>query len=357
MGKLKTGAYNPLPVVPIVLVGANVGGKPNYMAAGFVNGVNVKPTIVYISLNRKHYTPQGIIENNTFSINVPSVHYVVETDYCGLVSGKNSDKSHLFTTFYGELGTAPMIAEFPITCECRYTGQKVEFDMDILYFGEVIQVYVNEEMLGANGKIDILKANPIYFSGIENRYRSLGEDRGPAWSIGRQYQPKQDAAKPESVESTCRCEIVERPARPALTIRTQVSPVALAQIIGESAWTIFQYAREKGYIPAGPLFVAYHGFDGQMQEVEIGFPCGPGTEGRGTIQISEIPGGKSASYHHVGSYEKLPEVRAALAQWLRANGYTVAGATYESYLNDPQTTAPENLETEIMYPLAGPAGG
>jgi flavin reductase (DIM6/NTAB) family NADH-FMN oxidoreductase RutF len=122
-----------------------------------------KPTIVYISLNRKHYTPQGIIENNTFSINVPSVHYVVETDYCGLVSGKNSDNPHLFTTFYGELGTAPMIAEFPITCECRYTGQKVEFDMDILYFGEVIQVYVNEEMLGANGKIDILKANPIYF--------------------------------------------------------------------------------------------------------------------------------------------------------------------------------------------------
>jgi flavin reductase (DIM6/NTAB) family NADH-FMN oxidoreductase RutF len=88
MGKVKTGAYNPLPVVPIVLMGANVNGKPNYMAVGFVSGVNIKPAIVYVSLNKKHHTPKGIIENSTFSINVPSTEYVRETDYCGLVSGR-----------------------------------------------------------------------------------------------------------------------------------------------------------------------------------------------------------------------------------------------------------------------------
>jgi flavin reductase (DIM6/NTAB) family NADH-FMN oxidoreductase RutF len=191
MGKVKTGAYNPLLVVPIVLVGANVNGKPSYMAVGFVNGVNIKPSIVYVSLNKKHHTPKGIIENSTFSINVPSADYVIETDYCGLVSGKSADKSSIFTTFYGELETAPMIEEFPITCECRYTGQKVEFDMDTVYFDEVIQVYINEEILGEDRKIDVLKANLIYYSGIENRYRTLGEDMGPAWRIGKQYMPKQ----------------------------------------------------------------------------------------------------------------------------------------------------------------------
>ncbi len=187
MGKIKTGAWNPLPVVPIVLVGANVEGKPNYLAAGFVNGVNIKPAIAYISLNHQHHTPKGILENGTFSINVPSADYVIETDYCGLVSGRNVDKSKIFTTFYGELESAPMIAEFPITCECRYTGQKVEFEMDTVYFGEIVQVYINEEILGENQKIDIVKANPIYYSGIENRYRRLGEDLGPGWQIGKQY--------------------------------------------------------------------------------------------------------------------------------------------------------------------------
>ena len=345
MGKIKTGAHVPLPVVPIVLVGANVDGKPNYMAVGFVNGVNIKPAIVYVSLNKKHHTPKGIIENGTFSINVPSADHVMETDYCGLVSGKNADKSGVFTTFYGELGTAPMIEEFPITCECRYTGQKVEFAMDTVYFGEVIQVYINEEILGENKKIDILKANPLYLSGMENRYRILGEDMGPAWRIGRQYMPK------EAADSKYRCDIVERPVQPALTIRSRVSPMALARTIGESLLAVSRYATEKGYIPAGPLFVAYHGFDGREQDVEIGFPFDSGIEGGGHIQASEIPGGESATYHYVGSYDELPKVRTALKQWLNTNGYTISGATYEFYLNDPQTTAPENLETEIMYPL------
>jgi flavin reductase (DIM6/NTAB) family NADH-FMN oxidoreductase RutF len=188
MGKIKIGSRRPIPVMPITLVGANVNGKPNYMAAAFVNGVNISPVIVYVSLNKKHHTPKGIIENKTFSINIPSADYVVETDYCGLVSGKSVDKSNIFTTFYGELETAPMIREFPITCECRYTEQTVEFSMDIVYFGEVIQVYVNEEILDENKKLDILKANPIYYSGIENRYRTLGEDKGPSWSIGKKYK-------------------------------------------------------------------------------------------------------------------------------------------------------------------------
>ena len=227
MAKVKTGAYNPLPVVPIALVGANVNGKPNYLAVGFVNGVSIKPPIVYVSLNKKHYTPQGIIANGTFSINVPSADYVIETDYCGLVSGKRVDKSGIFTTFYGELETAPMIEEFPITCECRYTGQKLEFDMNIAYFGEVVQVYVNKEVTGAGRELDIFKANPIYYSGLENRYRTLGEDMGPAWRIGRRYQPKENALKSETAEPKYQCDISDRPAQPVLSIKTRVSPAAL----------------------------------------------------------------------------------------------------------------------------------
>lgn len=296
MGKIRTGAYNPLPVAPIVLVGANVNGKPNYMAVGFVNGVHVKPAIVYVSLNKNHHTPKGIIENNTFSLNVPSADYVI--------------------------------------------------------FGEVIQVYLNEELLGENRNIDLLKANPIYYSGLENRYRTLGEDKGPAWRIGRQYRPKPAPPEQEATASTYRCEIIDRSAQPALTIRSQVSPLALAHTIRESILAVSHYIREKGSIPAGPPFVAYHGFDGREQEVEIGFPITPGLEGRDPIKVSELPAGKSASYHYVGPYEKLPEVRTALEQWLNTNGYTKSGAAYEIYLNDPQTTAPKNLETELMYPLS-----
>ncbi|MDD2237455.1 MAG: flavin reductase family protein [Kiritimatiellae bacterium] len=190
MTKVKAGAINPLPVVPITLVGANVNGRPNYTAIGFVNGVNIKPPILYVSLNRVHHTAKGILENGTFSINIPSAKFVAETDCCGLVSGRLADKSALFTTFYGELETAPMIEEFPITCECRYTGQQVEFADDIVYFGEVIQVYLSDEVAGQDRSIDIAKVDPIVYSGLENKYRRLGEDVGAGWSIGRQHITK-----------------------------------------------------------------------------------------------------------------------------------------------------------------------
>ncbi len=190
MEKIKAGSFNPLPIVPIVLVGANVNGKPNYMAVGFVGGVNVRPAIVCVSLNKVHHTPKGILENGTFSINVPSADYVIETDYCGLVSGKTTDKSNIFTTFYGELETAPMIEEFPIVCECKYIDEKIEFAMDIAYFGEVHQVYMSEDVVAGDKKIDITKANPIIYSGIENQYRTIGENVGQGWSIGKNYKPK-----------------------------------------------------------------------------------------------------------------------------------------------------------------------
>jgi len=36
---------------------------------------------------------------------------VKETDYCGIVSGKKTDKAKLFENFYGKLKTAPMIKQ------------------------------------------------------------------------------------------------------------------------------------------------------------------------------------------------------------------------------------------------------
>jgi flavin reductase (DIM6/NTAB) family NADH-FMN oxidoreductase RutF len=41
------------------------------------------------------------------------------TDYCGIVSGKNNDKSRIFDLFYGKLKTIPMIKDCPLNMECK----------------------------------------------------------------------------------------------------------------------------------------------------------------------------------------------------------------------------------------------
>lgn len=349
MKKIKAGSINPLPIAPIVLAGANVNGKPNYMAVGFVSGVNIKPPVVCVSLNRHHHTPKGIIENGTFSINIPSADYVTKTDYCGLVSGKTTDKSNIFTTFYGELGTAPMIEEFPITCECRYIDKK-EFTMDTVYFGEVRQVYMNEEIVAGNNEVDILKANPLIL-GMDNLYRTVGESTGKAYRIGWEYSPKKGASMPEDLSDKYQCRIIEQKAQPTLTIRSQVAAENLPQIIGQALYTIARYAGELGFSPAGAPFVANHGMNGHNMDMEIGFVFGQKLAGKDNIQAGEIPGGKSAACIHVGSYDQLGGARAALHQWMLKNEYIGTGVSYEFYLNDPQRTPPEKLETQIVFPL------
>src|SRR5689334_8351141 len=110
----KLGAIPALYPMPIVLIGANVNGKPNYMVVGSCGIVEYEPAMIAISMNRGHYTTSGIRHNSTFSVNIPPATMVDGVDYCGIVSGRTTDKSELFTEFYGELGTAPMIEECPV---------------------------------------------------------------------------------------------------------------------------------------------------------------------------------------------------------------------------------------------------
>jgi flavin reductase (DIM6/NTAB) family NADH-FMN oxidoreductase RutF len=177
---------------PIVIVGANVEAKPNYMPVGYVGIVNMKPSIISVAMGTSHYTNIGIRENGTFSINIPSEGMVKITDYCGLVSGRRVDKSGLFGVFYGKLKTAPMIKECPFNMECKVI-QTVELPMNELFMGEIVAAYTEERYL-TNGHPDVKKLNPMVFTmhddhlGNSNNYWKVGKHIGRAWSIGKDFK-------------------------------------------------------------------------------------------------------------------------------------------------------------------------
>ena len=77
-------------------------------------------------------------------------------------------------------------------------------------------------------------------------------------------------------------------------------------------------------------------------------------EAGGDIHMGEIPGGEYAVYLHTGPYEKLESVYHDLyGKWLPASGKELAPyCGFEVYLNSPQDTPPEELQTEIWIPLA-----
>ncbi len=73
------------------------------------------------------------------------------------------------------------------------------------------------------------------------------------------------------------------------------------------------------------------------------------------VGVKTIAGGEYAVTTHFGPYEKLSETYAQLCgEWLLTCGRTAANQPcFEVYLNDPESTAPEDLVTDIYLPLEG----
>lgn len=82
-------------------------------------------------------------------------------------------------------------------------------------------------------------------------------------------------------------------------------------------------------------------------------PCPQGkTPGDGTRSYT-IPGGPHAVARHIGPYTELARTYADLFEkWLPASGEAHNGAPlFEINMNDPKTTAPSDLITDIYLPL------
>jgi AraC family transcriptional regulator len=73
----------------------------------------------------------------------------------------------------------------------------------------------------------------------------------------------------------------------------------------------------------------------------------------GDIGVQVIPGGEYAVTTHFGPYQKLGETYTKLlGQWLPRSGRELRSTPcFEVYLNDPQSTEPEDLLTDIYAPL------
>ena len=195
--KIRPGSY--LFPTPTVLIGANVNGKANFNAIGWVSGLEFGPPLISISSNQQHHNNVGIKENQTFSVNTPSTEMVEITDYCGIMSGRKEDKSEIFDVFYGDLKTAPMIREAPLNLECKVihivdTNKIAPFFANAknghdIFIGEVVQAYAEEKFL-TNGVPDIEKINPLVLSMSRGQYRyyKIGEELGTAWNIGFNYK-------------------------------------------------------------------------------------------------------------------------------------------------------------------------
>jgi flavin reductase (DIM6/NTAB) family NADH-FMN oxidoreductase RutF len=190
MAKVTLGPSIILYPLPTVLVGANVNGKADFVAVAWCGVVNSRPPMLSISLQHTRYSLKGIRQNGTFSINIPSVEYINETDYCGMVSGADTDKAadcH-FKVFYGQLQTAPLIEQLPLNIECR-VYQETDLGSHVLIIGQVAEVHVTSDCL-TGGQPDVAKIRPFLWAARPgNEYYDFGKPIGKAFASGAKIKP------------------------------------------------------------------------------------------------------------------------------------------------------------------------
>jgi flavin reductase (DIM6/NTAB) family NADH-FMN oxidoreductase RutF len=184
MKKTKLGKNVFMYPMPVTLLGTKMGETANFMALGWLTRVNANPPLLSVGVNRSHLTNELIRKNKTFSINFPSKDLIKKVDYCGLVSGRKEDKSQLFKVYYGDLKTAPLIEECPLSLECSLI-HIYEMPTNDLFIGEIITSHADEKCL-TDGKPDLGKIDPLLLTMPDNHYWTVGQRIGKAWRIGRE---------------------------------------------------------------------------------------------------------------------------------------------------------------------------
>ncbi|QLH74782.1 MAG: flavin reductase family protein [Methanomassiliicoccales archaeon] len=172
-------------VMPVCMVGSMTDGRPNFCTIAWFTMIDDEPPMIGVVMGKKRRTKDGIIASKAFSVNLPDTSSCVKTDYVGMCSGYDVDKSKVFDRiFYGVTGS-PMIDDCPVTVDCTLE-RIVEFEGVDLVVGKIEDVYVESSSLTGDD-VDIRKIDPLLYSFPGGPYMSFGAKVADAFKIGKDF--------------------------------------------------------------------------------------------------------------------------------------------------------------------------
>jgi flavin reductase (DIM6/NTAB) family NADH-FMN oxidoreductase RutF len=184
----KVDARHYVPPLPIALIGSKSGDQVNFMTCAWFTRLETNPCLFGISIQKRHFTHQAIMENKCFSINIPPVDFIPRVDAVGMLSGKEYDKSQVFDVFYGDNENSPMVygSIFSFECEVVNSVSLVEAgeahpNAHTLFIGEVKNVWVNKKAVKGN-TLDFKTMEPIIWATPPSSYYTIGENKGRAFN-------------------------------------------------------------------------------------------------------------------------------------------------------------------------------
>ena len=203
MNKKNIGNLLALYPKPMTVVGTEIEGKVNWLVVGHTGIIGHDRILV--SMNKQHYSNQGIRKSKKLSINLVSREMLPKADYVGSVSGASVDKSDVFAYHIGENGT-PVIDISPLTMECNVVDI-YETDGFDNFICAVINTYAAPDVLDSNGKLDYTRLKPVLFEFPTYSYLATGEIIGKCLNLDK--QPGMCAKRPMEADGIVRLSKIE----------------------------------------------------------------------------------------------------------------------------------------------------
>jgi flavin reductase (DIM6/NTAB) family NADH-FMN oxidoreductase RutF len=164
--------------VPAVLIGCrDKEGRDNLMTAAWAGTICSDPVMVSVSIRGERYSHHIIENTGEFTISLTNRQLARATDFCGVRSGRNTDKfaEMKLTPLESTMISAPGVAQSPVVLECK-VKEILRLGSHDMFIAEVVNVSVDGQYLDDNGKLELERADLIAYS--HGEYFALGDKIG-----------------------------------------------------------------------------------------------------------------------------------------------------------------------------------
>ncbi len=178
--------------LPAVLISCGTMEHSNIMTAAWTGIINTHPAMTYVSIRPERHSYSMIKESGEFVINLTTSSMCKNVDFCGVKTGKKTDKfSHC--SFHREEASkvaAPLVKESPLCLECRVVEIKHLGTHD-MFIATIEAVDIEERFIDSKGKLNLQQAGLMAYS--HGEYFSLGRKLGEfGFSVRKKVRKKTD---------------------------------------------------------------------------------------------------------------------------------------------------------------------
>ena len=175
--------------VPPVLVTCGTMEHPNILTVAWTGICCTHPPMTYISVRPTRHSYNIIKESGEFAINLPTTALVKAVDFCGVRSGRDTDKIakcglHLVMP---EHGSVPVLDEAPVSLSCRVT-QILPLGTHDMFLAEIIGTAADSRYVDSKGKLNLQQSGLLAYA--HGEYFALGRKCGEfGFSVRKKKKP------------------------------------------------------------------------------------------------------------------------------------------------------------------------